>query len=242
MTNSSLPVLSIRDLTVDFAVGERNVHAVREMNLDVCRGEMVAIVGESGSGKSTAMLAVMGLLSANASVSGQALLDGTDLLQVSPATLRRIRGSRLAMIFQDPMTSLNPVLTVGQQLCEAVLVHRSISKSAAADRACELLELVAIPNPQVRLRSYPHELSGGMRQRVMIAMALANDPEVLIADEPTTALDVTIQAQILEVLNNVRRSRDFSIVLVTHDLGVVAGVADSVHVMYGGTLAKRPRV
>ena len=236
------PMLSLRNLTVDFAVGGRKVHAVRGVDLDVRRGEIVAVVGESGSGKSTVMLAVMGLLAANASVSGQALLDGTDLLGISPSALRSVRGSRVAMIFQDPMTSLNPVLTVGRQLSEAVLVHRSMSKSAAADHARELLELVAIPHARERLRSYPHELSGGMRQRVMIAMAMANDPEVLIADEPTTALDVTIQAQILEVLDRLRRERDLAIVLVTHDLGVVAGVADSVHVMYAGNLVEQGEV
>lgn len=236
------PVLSLRNLTVDFAVRDRTVHAVRGVNLDVRRGELVAVVGESGSGKSTVMLAVMGLLAANASVSGNALLDGTDLLGISASELRSVRGSRVAMIFQDPMTSLNPVLTVGRQLSEAVLVHRSMSKSSAADHARELLELVAIPHARQRLRSYPHELSGGMRQRVMIAMAMANDPEVLIADEPTTALDVTIQAQILEVLDRLRRERDLAIVLVTHDLGVVAGVADSVHVMYAGNLVEQGEV
>jgi peptide/nickel transport system ATP-binding protein len=238
MNADAQPVLALRDLTVDFTVGDRVVHAVRGVNLEVRRGEVVAVVGESGSGKSTVMLAVMGLLAANATVRGQALLDGTDLLGIEPAALRDIRGRRVAMIFQDPMTSLNPVVTVGRQLAEAILVHRPMSKSAATARARELLELVAIPHAEERLRNYPHELSGGMRQRVMIAMAMANDPDVLIADEPTTALDVTIQAQILEVLDRLRRERNLAIVLVTHDLGVVAGVADSVHVMYAGNLVE----
>ena len=242
MTTSDQPVLSLRGLTVDFMVGDREVHAVRGVDLDVHRGEMVAVVGESGSGKSTVMLAVMGLLAANAKVSGEALLDGTDLLRIAPSALRSIRGSRVAMIFQDPMTSLNPVLTVGRQLSEAIVVHRSMSKSAATELAHDLLEMVAIPHARSRLRNYPHELSGGMRQRVMIAMAMANDPEVLIADEPTTALDVTIQAQVLEVLDRLRRERNLAIVLVTHDLGVVAGVADSVHVMYAGNLVEQGEV
>lgn len=238
MSAERSPVLSLRDLTVDFTVGARTVHAVRGVNLDVHRGEVVAIVGESGSGKSTVMLAVMGLLAANGTVGGQALLDGTDLLQLSPAALRAVRGRRVAMIFQDPMTSLNPVVSVGKQLAEAVLVHQQLSKKAAFARAKELLELVAIPHAAERLKNYPHELSGGMRQRVMIAMAMANDPDVLIADEPTTALDVTIQAQVLEVLDRLRRELDLAVVLVTHDLGVVAGVADSVHVMYAGNLVE----
>lgn len=242
MTEPDQPVLSLRGLTVDFTVGDREVHAVRGVDLDVRRGEMVAVVGESGSGKSTVMLAVMGLLAANAKVSGEALLDGTDLLRIAPSALRSIRGSRVAMIFQDPMTSLNPVLTVGRQLSEAILVHRPMSKSAATDIAHDLLEMVAIPHARSRLRHYPHELSGGMRQRVMIAMAMANEPEVLIADEPTTALDVTIQAQVLEVLDHLRHERNLAIVLVTHDLGVVAGVADSVHVMYAGSLVEQGEV
>ncbi len=235
---SAEPLLALRGLTVDFSVGRGTVHAVRGVDLDVRRGEVAAIVGESGSGKSTLMLAVMGLLAPNATVTGNAVFDGVDLVAASRSTLRELRGGRVAMVFQDPMTSLNPVHTVGRQLAEAVLVHRRVGRRAAYVRARELLELVAIPRADERLGAYPHELSGGMRQRVMIAMAMANDPDLLIADEPTTALDVTIQAQILEVLDRLRRERNLAVVLVTHDLGVVAGLADSVHVMYAGHLVE----
>ena len=232
------PVLRISGLTVDFAVSAGTLHAVRGVDLDVRRGEVVAVVGESGSGKSTVMLAVMGLLAPNATVRGSAVFDGTELVGASASTLRSLRGGRIAMVFQDPMTSLNPVFAVGRQLVEAIRVHRRVSVADARRRATELLELVAIPRAVDRLDVYPHELSGGMRQRVMIAMAMANDPDVLIADEPTTALDVTIQAQVLEVLDQLRVERDLAIVLVTHDLGVVAGLADSVHVMYAGSLVE----
>jgi peptide/nickel transport system ATP-binding protein len=238
MSDGRAPLLSLRGLTVDFTVSGGVLHAVRGIDLDLHRGEVVAVVGESGSGKSTAMLAAMGLLAPNATVGGQALLDGTDLVSLPPAALRAVRGRRVAMIFQDPMTSLNPVLSIGRQLSEALLVHRPMPKRAAHDRARELLELVAIPHAAERLHNYPHELSGGMRQRVMIAMAMANDPDVLIADEPTTALDVTIQAQILEVLSRLRRERDLGVIVVTHDLGVVAGIADTVHVMYAGSVVE----
>jgi len=231
-------ILSLRDLTVDFAVAGGVVHAVRGVSLEVRRGRVAAVVGESGSGKSTVMLALMGLLGPSATVRGSAMFDGTELVGASQAALRSIRGRRISMVFQDPMTSLNPLMTVGRQLVEAVRVHQKVSNAEARDRSLELLNVVAIPQPGDRLDVYPHELSGGMRQRVMLAMAMANDPEVLIADEPTTALDVTIQAQILEVLEQLRASRQLSIVLVTHDLGVVAGLADSVHVMYAGSLVE----
>ena len=240
MTNAaSRPVLAVRDLTVAFAVPRGTVRAVRGIDLDVRAGEGVGIVGESGSGKSAAMLAVMGLLAPNATTTGSVVFDEQELVAAPAATLRRLRGGRIGMIFQDPMTSLNPVLTVGHQLAEAVLVHRKVSNKAALQRAAELLDMVAIPHAAQRVKAYPHELSGGMRQRVMIAMAMANDPDLLIADEPTTALDVTIQAQILDVLTRLRAERNLAIVLITHDLGVVAGLADTVHVMYAGRVVEQ---
>jgi peptide/nickel transport system permease protein len=232
-------IVSVRDLSVRFAAGNSTVHAVRGVDLDIRRGEVTALVGESGSGKSTVVLALMGLLAPNATVSGSITFDGTELVGAPPVVLRRLRGARVGMVFQDPMTSLNPMHTVGRQLAEAVRVHRRISAKDAARRAVELLDLVAVPHASQRVGSYPHELSGGMRQRVMIAMAIANDPDLLIADEPTTALDVTIQAQVLDVLERLRDERRLAIALVTHDLGVVAGVADSVNVMYAGSLVEQ---
>jgi oligopeptide/dipeptide ABC transporter ATP-binding protein len=233
------PLLSIRDLHVTFGGRDGEaLEAVRGVDLDVAPGELVAVVGESGSGKSVTMLAVLGLLSPNATATGSVRFDGQELLGAPPRDLRRVRGSRIGMIFQDPLTSLNPAHTVGDQLAEAVLAHDPRARKRARQRAGDLLELVSIPDVNRRLRSYPHELSGGMRQRVMIAMALANDPELLIADEPTTALDVTIQAQILDVLSDVQRDRDLAVVLVTHDLGVVAGLAQRVNVMYAGLVVE----
>ena len=235
----SAPVLSLRALAVDFAVSSGTVRAVRGIDLDVMPGEVVGIVGESGSGKSAAMLAVMGLLAPNAATRGSVRFDGQELVGAPTETLRRLRGGRIGMIFQDPMTSLNPVLSVGRQLAEAVVAHQRVSNKAALRKAEELLELVSIPHAAQRVKAYPHELSGGMRQRVMIAMAMANDPDLLIADEPTTALDVTIQAQILEVLARLRAERNLAIVLITHDLGVVAGIADTVNVMYAGRVVEQ---
>ena len=232
------PLLEIRDLHVRFAVRGGEVHAVRGLDLTVHRGEVAAVVGESGSGKSASMLASLGLLDVNATAVGSVRFDGTELLQASPAKLRSVRGGRIGMIFQDPMTSLNPVLDIRRQIAEAVITHQRVTPRQAETKAVELLEMVTFPDAAHRSRSYPHELSGGMRQRVMIAMALANDPDILIADEPTTALDVTVQAQILELLHSLRLSRELAIVLITHDLGVVAGLADSVHVMYAGRIAE----
>ena len=231
-------LLEIRDLHVRFSVRAGEVHAVRGLELSVARGEVAAIVGESGSGKSATMLAALGLLDVNATATGSVKLDGIELIGAPEPALRRVRGGRIGMIFQDPMTSLNPVMQVGRQIAEAVLAHQRIPPRQAESRAVELLEMVSFPEAARRARSYPHELSGGMRQRAMIAMALANDPEILIADEPTTALDVTVQAQILDVLRSLQASRGLTIVLITHDLGVVAGLADTVHVMYAGEVVE----
>jgi len=235
------PLLEVRGITVDFPVHGGEVHAVRGVDLTVHSGEVVGVVGESGCGKSATMLAVLGLLDAGVRVGGSVRFRGQELLGHKRA-LRSLRGGRVSMIFQDPMTSLNPVLTVGRQIAEAIAVHQRLPRSAAYRKAVELLDLVAIPDAARRMRSYPHELSGGMRQRVMIAMAIANDPDLLIADEPTTALDVTVQAQILQTLADVRAERDLAIVLITHDLGVVAGIADSVHVMYAGRMVEEGSV
>ncbi|MHA6629351.1 ABC transporter ATP-binding protein [Pseudonocardia sichuanensis] len=231
-------VLEVADLTVGFPGDDGLVQAVRGVSYQLRRGEVLGIVGESGSGKSVTSMAVMGLLPGSAKVSGSVRFGGRELLGASDAALTKIRGRRIAMIFQDPMTSLNPVYTVGYQIAEAVRAHHDVSKDAALQRAAELLETVRIPNARARLASYPHELSGGMRQRVVIAIAMANDPDVIIADEPTTALDVTVQAQIMEALDTARRETGAAMVLITHDLGVIAGQADRVMVMYAGKLVE----
>ena len=232
------PILDISDLRVTFATPSGPVPAVRGINLQVRPGEAVAVVGESGSGKSVSMLALLGL-TANAFVTGSARYRGTELVGLDRNALRAIRGSKVSMIFQDPMTSLNPVLTIGKQLSLVMRSHQpDLSKSAATARAVELLDQVAIAQAARRCTSYPHELSGGMRQRVMIAMAIANNPEVLIADEPTTALDVTVQAQIMDLLNDLRVQHNLALVLITHDLGVVAGSTDRVAVMYAGRIVE----
>ena len=229
------PLLEVDNLTVDFPSDDGPVHAVRGVTYAVAPGEILAIVGESGSGKSVSCLALMGLLPKNAQINGSAKFKGQELLGLKPKEINKIRGNSVAMIFQDPMTSLNPVYTVGWQLAEAVKAHHpDASKSEAWRRAVDLLQLVDIPNPEGRARNYPHEFSGGMRQRVVIAMAMANDPDIMIADEPTTALDVTVQAQVLEVLAKAQEETSAAMVLITHDLGVVAGVADRVLVMYAG--------
>ena len=238
----SEPLLELRNLHVKFPSPSGAIHAVRGLDLTVHAGEVVGIVGESGSGKSVSMLSVLGLHGPAAEVSGSVTFRGRELIGAPGGELRHLRGGRIGMIFQDPMTSLNPALTVGRQLSEAVIVHQKGSKRAAGERAIDLLGMVAMPNPKARLRSYPHELSGGMRQRVMIAMAMANDPDLLIADEPTTALDVTTQAQILDVLGRIRSERNLAIAIITHDLGVVAGIADTVNVMYAGRIVERGAV
>ncbi|MCP3990190.1 MAG: ABC transporter ATP-binding protein [Actinomycetia bacterium] len=233
------PLLEIGELQVVFDSPEGPVEAVRGVSVSVHSGEVVGIVGESGSGKSVTMLAAMGLLPSTASISGSARFRGEDVLGLPQEDLRRFRGRRIGMIFQDPLTSLNPVLTLGQQIGGAIAAHTGRSRKAdLKDRVIELLDLVSIPEPRQRVDSYPHELSGGMRQRAMIALAMSNEPDVLIADEPTTALDVTIQAQILDVLRTLQRERGLGIALITHDLGVVAGMADRVAVMYGGRVVE----
>jgi peptide/nickel transport system ATP-binding protein len=228
------PVLRVRDLAVSFHARERHTHAVDGVGFDVAPGEVLAVVGESGCGKSVTSLAVMGLLPPTAGVTGSVRLRGRELLGAGERELRGVRGSELSMIFQEPMTSLNPVLTVGRQISEVLRRHRALNQKQAAERAVELLDLVGIPAPRQRAREYPHQLSGGMRQRVMIAIAVACDPAVLIADEPTTALDVTVQAGVLGVLTSLRERLGMAIVLITHDLGVVAHTADRVLVMYAG--------
>jgi len=234
--------LDIQGLGVTFATPEGEVAAVNDFSLQLRAGECVGVVGESGAGKSQSFLAVMGLLAANARLRGSASLQGAPLIQqgrMAPADkLNALRGSKLAMIFQDPMTSLTPHLKVGEQIAESVIHHQGVTPQIARARALDLLRQVQVTDAERRLDQYPHELSGGMRQRVMIAIALACDPAVLIADEPTTALDVTIQAQILALLAELKRSRGMAMALITHDLGVVAGVADRVAVMYGGRIVE----
>ncbi|MFL1461749.1 ABC transporter ATP-binding protein [Roseococcus sp. DSY-14] len=223
-------ILDVRGLSVRFGA----VPAVNDLSFTLARGETLAVVGESGSGKSVTSLALMRLLPRGTAVTGSALLDGQDLLALPEAEMRRLRGGAIAMVFQEPMTSLNPTTAVGAQVAEAVRLHRGMDAPAAREEAARLLDLVGIPAARQRLDDYPHHLSGGMRQRVMIAMALAGDPQVLIADEPTTALDVTIQAQILDLLKRLQQSTGMAMVFITHNLGVVAEVADRVLVMCGG--------
>ncbi|WP_275559916.1 ABC transporter ATP-binding protein [Streptomyces sp. 5-6(2022)] len=233
-TSTAPPALSVRDLSVVFRTPTRVVHAVDGLSYDVAAGEVLAVVGESGCGKSVTSTAVMGLLPPTASVGGSIRLGGRELVGADESELRDVRGREIAMIFQEPMTSLNPVLTIGRQVGEVLRRHQGIGRREARERAVDLLDLVGIPAPAQRARDYPHQLSGGMRQRVMIAIAIACDPAVLIADEPTTALDVTVQAGILEVLQSLRERLGTAIVLITHDLGVVADIADRVLVMYAG--------
>jgi oligopeptide/dipeptide ABC transporter ATP-binding protein len=235
------PILAIRDLTVEFDTEDGVVHAVTDVSYDLYPGEVLGVVGESGSGKSVSMLSVLGLIPMPPGrvVSGEAIFRTEDLLKLRPSRLRQIRGGPMAMIFQDPLTSLNPVLTIGDQIGEAITAHNpQTGEAAARRRTIELLQLVGVPAAERRVDQFPHELSGGMRQRAMIAMAIANDPSVLVADEPTTALDVTIQAQIIEVLKTAQRETHAAIVLITHDLGLIAELADRVVVMYAGRVVE----
>jgi len=231
------PLLEIRNLSVEFATPRGMVHAVRDVSLDVRRGECLAIVGESGSGKSQLFLGSLGLLAARGSACGAVRFDGRELLGPDPAALRDVRGTRVAMVFQDPMNSLTPHLTIGRQLSEVVLDRRLLGVEEARARSLEVLRAVRMPDSEAQLRRYPHELSGGQRQRAAIAMALMTRPDLIVADEPTTALDVTVQAQVLDVLREAR-DRGLALVLITHDLGVVAGIADRVAVMYAGRVVE----
>ena len=230
-----MAILEVNNLNVRFPTEDGVVHAVRDVSFTVDRGEVLGIVGESGSGKSVTSMAIMGLLPRSTRIDGSVLYKGEQLIDLPRRRQTEFRGAEIGMIFQDPMTSLNPVYSVGWQISEAVRAHDKVSKKQAMARAAELLDLVGIPNASTRVHGYPHEFSGGMRQRVMIAMSMANNPQVLIADEPTTALDVTVQAQILETLMELQQRTQIAIILITHDLGVVAGMADRVMVMYAGT-------
>ncbi|KIT16094.1 ABC transporter ATP-binding protein [Jannaschia aquimarina] len=244
MPSGDRTVLEVRGLRTAFQTRSGSVYAVNDVSFDVKRGELLGVVGESGSGKSVTMMSLIGLLPMPPAriEAGEVLLDGEDLLKASPARLRNVRGGEVGFVFQDPMTSLNPVFPVGFQIVEPLRRHMGLSKKAARDRAVELLELVGIPGARARLDDYPHQFSGGMRQRVMIAIALACDPKLLIADEPTTALDVTIQAQILELVHKLRDELGMAIVWITHDLGVIAQIADRVLVMYGGQVVEQAPV
>jgi peptide/nickel transport system ATP-binding protein len=240
---SAAPLLEVENLGVSFATEDGTVRAVDGVSFTIAPGDILAIVGESGSGKSVSVMTLMGLTrGVNARFEGSAQFRGTDLITASEEQMQRIRGAEIAMIFQDPMTSLDPVYRIGEQIVEQILAHEKSTKAQARDRAISLLDQVGIPRAAERVDAFPHELSGGMRQRVMIAMALSCDPSILIADEPTTALDVTIQAQILERIKELRDRTDTAVILVTHDLGVVADVADRVAVMYGGRIVEQGTV
>jgi oligopeptide/dipeptide ABC transporter ATP-binding protein len=244
MPDGGTPILDVKGLQTVFRTRGGEVHAVNSVDFHLEPGELLGVVGESGSGKSVTMMSLIGLLpSPPAEVrAGRVMFGGEDLLKVRETHLRDIRGSRIGFVFQDPMTSLNPVFTVGYQLIEPLRKHMGLDRAAARERARELLELVGIPDAKRRLDDFPHQFSGGMRQRVMIAIALACDPEVLIADEPTTALDVTIQAQILQLMKELRQRLGMAVIWITHDLGVIAGIADRVMVMYGGQVVEQAPV
>lgn len=237
-------ILSVENLKVVFHTYAGTVHAVNDVSFTLGKGEIIGIVGESGCGKSVTASSLLGLIPTPPGeiAAGKILFEGTDIVTMSAEQLRSIRGNAISMIFQDPMTSLNPVLTVGLQLTESFVVHQSLSKNEASSKAIDMLRLVGIPAPELRMGQYPHQLSGGMRQRVMIAMALACDPRILIADEPTTALDVTIQAQIIELMKRLNDQLQTSIILISHDLGVVAGLCSRVMVMYAGQIVESASV
>ena len=244
MPDRAAPVLEVKGLKTVFRTRGGEIHAVNDVSFHLMPGELLGVVGESGSGKSVTMMSLIGLLpSPPAEVRrGEVLLNGRDLLKISPEELRSVRGAKVGFVFQDPMTSLNPVFTLGDQIMEPLRTHLGMTRAQASARAVELLDLVGIPDARKRLSAYPHQFSGGMRQRVMIAIALACDPDVLIADEPTTALDVTIQAQILELVKELRHKLGMAIIWITHDLGVIAGIADRVVVMYGGQVVEHAPV
>ncbi|HEY4235792.1 MAG TPA: ABC transporter ATP-binding protein, partial [Gaiellaceae bacterium] len=233
-------LLEVNDLSVQFATEDGIVRAVDGISLELERGKVLGIVGESGSGKSVTAMTLMGLTrGVNARFEGEVLYKGTDLLEISDTDMQNYRGNELGMIFQDPMTSLNPVYRIGEQIVESIQAHESVDKRTARSRTVELLRQVGIPNPETRVDNFPHEFSGGMRQRAMIAMALSCNPSILIADEPTTALDVTIQAQIVELINRLKDDFNSAVIFITHDLGVIAEIADEIIVMYAGRVVER---
>ncbi len=240
MTNERDTILEVSNLTISFSTYDGEIHAVRDVDFTLRRGEVLAIVGESGSGKSVTAQALMGLTPIPPGIvkSGTVLLGGTDILATSEARLSRIRGSKVSMIFQDPMTSLNPSMKIGDQIREILHQHARLSRKQSYERAVELLRLVGMPEPERRMNQYPHQFSGGMRQRIVIAIAVANNPDLLLADEPTTALDVTIQSQIFRLIEQIRRQFGTAMILITHDLGLVAGIADRIVVMYGGRVVE----
>jgi oligopeptide/dipeptide ABC transporter ATP-binding protein len=230
------PLLEVRNLNISFISSSKKINVVRNLDFYIRESEVFGLVGESGCGKSLTALAIMGLLPENAIAEGAIFLKGQNLLSLDNESMRRLRGKEISMIFQEPMTSLNPVLTIGYQISEVLTTHLGISKKEAIERSIELLKAVKIPSPEIRIKEYPHQMSGGMRQRVMIAMAIACKPSLLIADEPTTALDVTIQSQILSLLQNLREEMGMSLLLITHDLGIISENADRVAIMYAGRL------
>ena len=237
--NKNDVILSVKDLRVNFRAYGGLVQAVRGISFDLHRGETLAIVGESGSGKSVSIRAIMGILANNAIIeSGEILYDGMDLTKVKEEDFHHIRGNRIGLIFQDPLSALNPIMKIGQQITEVLHLHNKMTKEEARNRALELMRAVGIPDVERRIEQYPFQFSGGMRQRIVIAIALAGDPEILICDEPTTALDVTVQAKILELINQIKRERNLSVIFITHDLGVVANMADRVNVMYAGKVVE----
>jgi len=242
--SASDKILEVKNLRTSFFSEEGEVKAVDDVSFNVYKGKTLGIVGESGCGKSVTSLSIMRLIPnpPGRTVGGEILYKGRDLLKFDPKEMRKIRGNEISMIFQEPMTSLNPVFTIGNQICEAIALHQNLSKADTRNKAIEMLTLVGIPSPQTRIDDYPHQLSGGMRQRVMIAMALSCNPNILIADEPTTALDVTIQAQILDLLKDLQQKVGMGLILITHDLGVVAEMADEVVVMYAGKVVERASV
>jgi peptide/nickel transport system ATP-binding protein len=235
-------LLEVRDLNISFKTSSSPINVVRGLSLSIEKAQIFGLAGESGCGKSLTALAVMGLLPENAYAEGSIIFKDSNLLAMEKESLRRLRGKEISMIFQEPMTSLNPVLTVGYQIAEVLETHTGLSKKASMDRSVELLHAVKIPSPETRVKEYPHQMSGGMRQRVMIAMAIACNPALLIADEPTTALDVTIEAQILELLRNIRDERNMAVLLITHDIGVIAENAEVAAIMYAGRIVEFSKV
>lgn len=237
-----MPLLSLRDLTISFRSGNSAIQVVSGLNLEIEEAQVFGLVGESGCGKSLTALSIMGILPHNAFAEGEILFKGNNLLRIDKESMRRLRGKELSMIFQEPMTSLNPVLTIGYQVAEVLMTHLNLKQREAMEKTAELLRAVKIPSPEIRIHEYPHQMSGGMRQRVMIAMAIACNPSLLIADEPTTALDVTIQAQILDLLRSLRQERNMAILMITHDIGVIAENADEAAVMYAGRIVELSKV